>query len=284
MSKADPGVLASLRALTLEGLAQGVRPLVLGLCGAQGSGKSTLAAALAEDLAGRGMTCAVLSLDDLYLTRTERERLAREVHPLLQTRGPPGTHDTRLGIEVLDALKAGTAARLPRFAKAKDNRCDPSAWPEVAGQCEVVLFEGWCVGARAQEAGALEPPVNALEALEDPDGRWRRFVNEALAGPYQALFARIDRPVLLQAPGFDVVMDWRLEQEEELRARSPNAPGLMGRDQVARFIQHYERITRHILMEMPGRADLVVRLDAARGPLSILRNRRDQTAPASASE
>lgn len=284
MNKADPDVLAALRALALDGLAREARPLVLGLCGSQGSGKSTLAGALAEDLAGRGMTCAVLSLDDLYLTRTERERLARAVHPLLQTRGPPGTHDVELGIAVLDALKAGTATRLPRFAKAKDDRCDPSAWPEVAGQCEVVLFEGWCVGARAQEAGALEAPVNALEALEDPDGRWRRFINEALAGPYQALFARIDRLVLLQAPGFDVVMDWRLEQEEELRALSPDAPGLMSREQVARFIEHYERITRHILVEMPGRADLVIRLDAARRPLSILRNPQDRAAPASASE
>ena len=67
-------------------------------------------------------------------------------------------------------------------------------------------------------------------------------------------------------------------------ALSPDAPGLMSREQVARFIEHYERITRHILVEMPGRADLVIRLDAARRPLSILRNPQDRAAPASASE
>jgi D-glycerate 3-kinase len=262
-----------MRNLVLEALAQGARrPLVLGLCGAQGSGKSTLAEALAEDLASTGLDSAVLSLDDLYLTRAERELLARQDHPLLMTRGPPGTHDTRLGMQVLDALSAGTPVRLPRFAKAKDDRCDPSAWPEVAGKCDVVLFEGWCVGALAQSAQALEEPVNDLETSEDSEGRWRRFVNEALAGPYQHLFARIDRLVLLQAPGFDVVMEWRLEQEEELRASSGDSPGVMSREQVARFIQHYERITRHILDEMPGRADLVVRLDKERRPLTIGRN------------
>jgi D-glycerate 3-kinase len=274
MSKADPQVLAALRALTLDGLARDSRPLVLGICGSQGSGKSTVAQALADDLVGRGLACAVLSLDDLYLTRAERERLACDVHPLLVTRGPPGTHDVALGMEVLDTLRAGTCVRLPRFAKAKDDRCDPSAWPEVSGQCDVVIFEGWCVGARPQAPEALAQPLNDLEHCEDADGRWRRFVNEALAGPYQPLFARIDRLVLLQAPGFEVVLDWRQEQEEDLRARSPDAPGLMSREQIARFIAHYERITRHILVEMPGRADLVVRLDARRLPEAILTGRR----------
>jgi D-glycerate 3-kinase len=274
MSKAGTQVLAALRALTLDGLAQGSRPLVLGICGSQGSGKSTVAEALADDLAGRDLACAVLSLDDLYLTRAERERLARDVHPLLMTRGPPGTHDVALGIEVLDALGSGTPVRLPRFAKAKDDRCDPSAWPEVSGQCDVVIFEGWCVGARPQAAEALAQPLNDLERREDADGRWRRFVNEALGGPYQGLFARIDRLVLLQAPGFEVVLDWRQEQEEDLRTRLPDAPGLMSREQIARFIAHYERITRHILSEMPARADLVVRLDASRSPESIVTGKR----------
>ncbi|MBM3594326.1 MAG: kinase [Alphaproteobacteria bacterium] len=274
MSKADPQVLAALRGLTFDGLAQDAGPLVLGICGSQGSGKSTLAEAMADDLAGKGLKSAVLSLDDLYLTRAERERLAKQVHPLLITRGPPGTHDVALGIEVLDALRSGTPVRMPRFAKAKDDRCDSSAWPEVAGQCDVLIFEGWCLGARAQEPEALAQPLNELEMREDADGRWRSFINEALAGPYQDLFARIDRLVLLQAPAFEVVLDWRQEQEEDLRARLPDAPGLMSWEQIARFIAHYERITRHILSEMPARADLVVQLDARRSPEAILTGSR----------
>ena len=104
MNKADPQLVAALRTLVDDAMVQGGHPLVLGICGAQGSGKSTLAEALAERLERDGLACAVLSLDDLYLTRAERERLARGVHPLLATRGPPGTHDTSLGIAVLDAL------------------------------------------------------------------------------------------------------------------------------------------------------------------------------------
>jgi len=273
MTRADPAVLAAVHALIEDAMGQGIRPLVLGICGSQGSGKSTLAAALADDLVSKGRTCAVLSLDDFYLTQAQRKRLASEVHPLCITRGPPGTHDVQLGIEVLDALRAGTPVRLPRFDKALDDRIDPADWPLIESHCDVIVFEGWCVGAMPQLPEALAQPVNALEQHEDPDGAWRRFVNAAVAGPYQQLFARIDRLVLLQAPRVEVVMDWRLQQEEELRARSGDKPGVMSSAQLARFIQHYERITRHILSEMPGRADLLIRLDEHRGPTAIERRR-----------
>jgi D-glycerate 3-kinase len=129
------------------------------------------------------------------------------------------------------------------------------------GPVDVVLFEGWCVGARPQPAAALTRPVNALERDADPDGRWRTFVNTALAGAYAPLFARIDRLVLLQAPGFEVVAGWRAEQEAKLRARTGRG---MDEAEIARFVAHYERLTRWILQEMPPRADLVFPLRADR--------------------
>ncbi len=272
MSRTDASIVVALRSLVDDSLAHSsTRPLVIGLCGAQGSGKSTLAAELAKQLECGGLACAVLSLDDLYLTRAERERLVREVHPLLRTRGPPGTHDTSLGNAVLAALCAGTPVRLPRFDKSKDDRMDPSGWPEVAGQCDVVLFEGWCVGARPQAARALAMPVNDLEKAEDRDGVWRHFVNDALGGSYQTLFSRIARLVLLKAPSFDVVPGWREQQEQELRTQAGEAAGVMGRAKLDRFISHYERITRHIMDEMPDRADLVIQLDRERRPTGIVR-------------
>lgn len=236
---------------------------VLGLCGAQGSGKSTLAQALQARMGARGVASAILSIDDLYLTKAEREVLAGSVHPLLRTRGVPGTHDVALGLRVLDALAAGRTVRLPRFAKAVDDRLPENAWPEAKAGLRLLILEGWCVGARAQEAGELDAPVNALERDEDGDGRWRRFVNAALAGAYQALFGRIDALALLAAPGFDVVQCWRTQQEAELRAAGGGS-AVMNDAEIARFIQHYERLTRHILDEMPARADLVVALDAQR--------------------
>lgn len=244
----------------------------VGICGSQASGKSTLTAVTGRLLEARGMSVAVLSLDDLYLTRAERARLAAEVHPLFATRGVPGTHDVALGMQVLEALQGAGQVALPSFDKASDDRRPRADWPRVQAPVDVILFEGWCVGARPQPAQALAQPVNALERDEDVGGRWRTYANDALAGSYQALFGRLDLFVLLQAPSFEVVLDWRREQERKLRERlareGAEPSNAMGDEAVARFIAHYERITRWILQDAPGRADLVVRLDAERRPLS----------------
>jgi D-glycerate 3-kinase len=250
-------------ATTLDLAADAIRPglgdrlLVVGLCGAQGSGKSTLAAALAERFEREGVPTAILSIDDLYRTKAERERLAREVHPLLRTRGVPGTHDVALGFSVIVDLAAGRSTPLPRFDKAVDDRAPTSQWGTAPAGTRVLILEGWCVGARPQPEEALVEPVNALEREDDPDGIWRRTVNAELAGPYQALFARLDRLILLAAPAFDIVLRWRIEQEHRLRRERG---GGMSDDAVTRFVRHYERLTRHILAEMPGRANLTIPL------------------------
>ena len=244
---------------------QSAKPLIVGLCGVQGSGKSTVAAALAARL-DRAVT---FSIDDLYLGRTARQDLARRIHPLLATRGVPGTHDPMLGIEVLSALKRGQSVALPRFDKAQDDRAPCENWPVVEPGCELVIFEGWCVGARPQSTEDLVEPVNSLEAEQDRDGRWRRYVNEALGGAYQQLFGYIDVLALLAAPNWDTVLDWRIEQERELRAASPSGSGVMDDCAVARFVSHFERLTRHILAEMPSRADLVLHLNEGRDCVGI---------------
>lgn len=245
-------------------------PLVVGLCGPQGSGKSTMAAVLGALLQAQGLAVAVLSLDDLYLTRAERLRLGETVHPLLRVRGVPGTHDVALGIQLLEALARPGATAIPAFDKAADDRGPPEQWPVVEGPVDVILFEGWCVGARPQSPEQLGAPINDLERVEDADGRWRVFVNAALAGPYQQLFAAIDLLILLEAPGFDAIHGWRLEQERKLRDRAGDGQHVMSDDEVRRFISHYERLTRHILTEMPARADILISLAADR---SVLRRR-----------
>lgn len=243
-------------------------PLILGLCGAQGSGKSTLAAGLCDRLTTSGLRVAILSLDDLYLGSEAREALARDVHPLLRTRGVPLTHDVAHGVAILDAVRAGKAVPLPRFDKARDEPEPAADWPVADAGLDLLIFEGWCLGARAQGATRLVEPVNALEREQDRDGRWRRAVDAALATDYAALFDRIDRLVLLAAPDFDIVVRWRTEQEDALRERLVTAGRPVGRlmdgPAIARFIAHYERLTRWISEEMPSRADLVLRLDAMR--------------------
>jgi D-glycerate 3-kinase len=244
------------------------RPILVGLCGAQGSGKSTTAARLSGLLRDQGLRAVVLSIDDVYLTWVERLELARTVHPLLATRGVPGTHDLALAHETLNALlNAGpdTRTALPAFDKAFDDRLARAQWPIIAGPLDVVLFEGWCVGCRPQPREALEPPINALERAEDPHGVWRAYVNAQLAGAYGALFARLDLRLFLAAPGFDAVHAWRAQQEAGL-ARGPNAPPPMDDAALGRFIAHYERLTRWLLEDRP--ADVVVELGYDRTPMA----------------
>jgi D-glycerate 3-kinase len=242
-------------------------PLIVGLTGPQGSGKSTLAAQLPGPLSALGLRAAVLSLDDLYLTRAERQRLAREVHPLFATRGVPGTHDVALGARVLASLGEARETCVPSFDKAADDRRPRDQWPRFDGPADVIVFEGWCVGARPQPPAALVAPINALERARDPDGVWRRYANDALAGPYRALFDGVGFQALLLAPDFGVVLGWREQQEHALIAR-----GGAGQSdaELAVFVQYYERLTRWIAAEMPARADLVARLDAGRQVVDLI--------------
>jgi D-glycerate 3-kinase len=239
------------------------RCAVIGLCGAQGSGKTTIARYAARLLEQRSMRTVALSLDDFYLTHDARQRLAREIHPLLAVRGPPGTHDVGMAGAAIDQLRSKGKVSLPRFDKAADTRAPRATWPTIASPVDVIILEGWCVGALSQGRAALVTPVNDLERDEDPKAVWRTYVNDQLDGPYQALFGKLHDLVLLEAPSFEVVAGWREEQEAKLRA---TGAGGMAPAEIARFVAHYERLTRWILSEMPGRADWVVTLDTERNP------------------
>jgi D-glycerate 3-kinase len=241
-----------------DALGHGAR--VYAIAGLQGSGKSTLAGQIAALARERGLRTAVLSIDDVYLGPRARRRLAAEVHPLLATRGPPGTHDVALACETLDALRADTTTRLPRFDKATDRRLPPSRWP-VARAVDLMLFEGWCLKVPPETDAGLAAPINALERDEDPDGVWRGWCNAALGCDYPALWERLDRLLWLQPPGFAPVLRWRSEQER--RAQAARGGG-MDVAAIARFVQHFERVSRQALRTLPAIADRSLALDARR--------------------
>lgn len=240
---------------------------VYGISGLQGSGKTTLAAQVAALARSRGLRVEVLSIDDVYLTRNARLALARDVHPLLATRGPPGTHDVAMACGLIDALRRGGTCRLPRFDKIADDRMPASRWP-TARDTQLLILEGWFLKAPPQSDAELIAPINALERDEDAQSVWRRYCNTALGRDYPGLWQRIDRLLCLHGPGFDIVPEWRWQQEIALQASDP-ARTAMSRVQVERFVQHFERVSRKAWRALPGIADWTVTLDEDRRPMDL---------------
>lgn len=209
-----------------------------------------------------------MSLDDVYLTKAERAAMARDLHPLFAVRGPPGTHDLELLERVIGALTTAgpdDETPIPAFDKLADDRTPEQDWRLFRGRPNAILIDGWCLGAIAQTDAALAAPLNRLERERDPDAGWRRAVNDFTGGDYATLAQGLDHRVFLRAPGFEVVMDWRCEQEAGLRGRTLTP---QEREDVADFIQHFERLTREMIVGGVS-ADVVVQLDRNRLPVTI---------------
>ena len=255
------------------------RTLVVGINGCQGSGKTTLADYLCTRLKARGLRTIAISIDDFYLTRKQRQQLATDVHPLLSTRGVPGTHDLELALETLQQLSQDSGeVKVPRFNKAQDDRLPKEEWPHVETPLDIIILEGWCVGITAEAEESLLEPINELESLKDPQGKWRNYINQQLVTNYPELWQLMDRLIMLQAPSFSCVYQWRLEQEQKLaqeQAREDlltasqdealkdeglkeeaitagsRSNRIMQAEEIQQFIQHYERLTRHSLKYLP---------------------------------
>jgi D-glycerate 3-kinase len=228
--------------------------LTLGIAGGQGSGKSTFSHLLLKAVEyisdKRGM---MLCLDDFYLTHAERQRLSKSIHPLLATRGVPGTHDVEMMSSVINRIRHGESVQVPEFNKAEDDR---SGFRRVqGGEIDFVIFEGWCWGATATTENDLIEPFNNLEVEQDSKGIWRNYVNDQLER-YQSLFDT-QLSIFLQVPDIAAVLKWRWLQEQGL----PDGSRKMSKSAVSEFIQYYERITVRMLAESPQKSDIVIKLD-----------------------
>ncbi|MEP1446759.1 MAG: kinase [Paraglaciecola sp.] len=239
----------------------------VGINGSQGSGKSTLSEFLKEYLSETyGLSVVVMSLDDFYFSRIERQIIADDVHPLFKTRGVPGTHNMSLAKTVLQNLKKQLPTTIPRFNKATDDPHPISAWTKVNGAADIVVFEGWCWGVEPQTYEQLKQPVNTFEAAEDPNSGWRNHANLQLSLSYLPLYGLMDKWVMLKAPSFADVYAWRLEQEQKLKdvTSDKQTSGIMDEKQVLRFIQHYQRLTEHGLSTLPKKCAHVFELNSSR--------------------
>ena len=238
------------------------KSLLIGLSGGQGSGKSTTAQILKIILnISFKLNVVCFSIDDFYKTALERKKMSKVVHPLFLTRGVPGTHDCKMLYNVLRALlkKNFKSVRIPKFDKSIDDRFKLQYWQKIIKKPDIIILEGWCVGAKPQKLQDLKKPLNILEKFEDTKLTWRKKVNNELMTNYDKIFNLIDKKIYLKVPNFKYVLKWRLLQEKKLRFRSKKKR-TMNKKQIERFIMFYERLTKNMLKSHQDN-DFVIFLD-----------------------
>ncbi len=241
--------------------------LLIGINGCQGSGKSTLAELLTHLIKEKyDLNTIYFSLDDFYHTKAERLSLSKLIHPLLATRGVPGTHDTAFLHKTLLLLKKNKGKiEIPIFNKLNDDRENKKYSRFLKTPISIIILEGWCLGLKPQKSEELNTPINELERVYDTDGTWRKFVNAQLASAYREIFQMLDLLIMLKAPSFESVYNWRLQQENRMyEATISDSKRKMSPDELKNFIQHFERLTVHSLEKLPNYADYLFELNEQR--------------------
>ena len=237
--------------------------LFLGFSGGQGSGKTTVTGILKIILKKFfKRRIHVSSIDDFYKNLEDRNKMSNKIHPLFKTRGVPGTHDINLIKKFFNIIKKKKfkKIKLPKFEKAADNRLKKKYWYNIKQKPEIVILEGWCVGARPQSSSLIKKPINILEKYEDKDLKWRKYVNEKLKKEYKKLFAMIDHFIFMKIPNFKMVFKWRLLQENKLKKKSHLNKKIMSYNGIKRFIMFYERITLQMIKDLSKSASVVMLL------------------------
>ena len=239
------------------------KPYFVGLAGGQGTGKTTISSIIKIILEKYfKLKVFKISIDDFYKTRKERIALSKKVHPMLLTRGVPGTHDINMMLDFFKKSKAKKfkKLKLPNFNKAIDDRFPKNKWNKINSRPDVIIFEGWCVGAKHQTNKLLRKPLNLIEKKFDSKSIWRKKVNNQLKYNYSSFFKKIDKLVFLKVPDFQSVYKWRLLQERKLQLTSKSKK-TMTSSQVKRFIMFYERVTKQMIKDLPKKAHVVLYLN-----------------------
>ncbi len=229
------------------------KPLFIGLAGGQGTGKTTISTLMLIILKKYfKFKVFKISIDDFYKTRNERLILSKKIHPMLKVRGAPGTHDVGLILNFFKQVKNKRfkKIKLPRFDKSIDDRCKKKLWYKLDFKPDIIIFEGWCVGAKAEKKINLIKPINRLEKISDKKGIWRHYVNDQLNKSYKKFFDQIDMLLYLKAQSFNLLKSWRLKQEKKLHKKVKNKKKnlrVMSKNEVLEFMMTYQRITQQML-------------------------------------
>lgn len=238
------------------------RTLVQGILGGQGTGKTTLGIVLKFILGYLGFTVATLSLDDLYLTYVERQALQQR-DPRLIWRGPPGTHDVKLGLEVIErCLQQDNPNQIliPRFDKSAFKGAGDRTKPEAITKPDILLFEGWFVGVRPISEDCFDnPPApivtsEDLQFAKDSDRRLRAYL---------PLWKKLDSLIVLYPKDYRLSKQWRKEAEQKAIATGKSG---MSDEEIDRFVEYFWKSVHPKLFIEPltKTADLVVEIERDR--------------------
>ena len=243
------------------------KPYFVGLAGGQGTGKTTISS-LIKIILTKYFKLKVfrISIDDFYKTRKERISLSKRTHSMLLTRGVPGTHDINMMLNFFRKVKSKKFERLklPKFNKAIDDRFSKKYWYDLKDKPDVIIFEGWCVGAKSEKSDTLKKTINSMERNKDHKQIWRKYVNKQLKSKYKNLYSQLNCLIYLKAKNFSLLQKWRFKQERKLLLKSKKNSKLkiMNKKDVLNFMQTYQRITQNMFKNMPKYASIILNLNS----------------------
>ena len=185
---------------------------------------------------------------------------------MLLTRGVPGTHDVNMMLSFFKKAKSKKFQRLklPTFNKAIDDRYNKKKWYDLKNKPDVIIFEGWCVGARAEANSTLKKAINSMEKANDQKLVWRKYVNKQLKIKYKKLYSQLNCMIYLKAKNFSLLQKWRLKQENKLwlKTKKKTSHKIMTKGDVINFMQTYQRITQNMFKNMPKYASIILNLNS----------------------
>jgi len=231
------------------------------ISGSQGAGKSTLSKLIKiviEKTSSKKVM--LLSIDDYYYSKIYRYNISQQIHPLLMTRGVPGTHNIKKLKEHLGQFKKKHFPIItPTFNKLKD---DISKKNKVFNKADILILEGWCCGTKPIAKNYLHKNLNKIERDLDQNFKWRNYYNLKLKMEYQKIFNSFDKTIYLQPPSFESVLKWRYAQEKN-NAKKTKTKNFMNKNATKTFILYYEKLTKWMIKSMPANADMLIKVNKA---------------------
>ena len=228
--------------------------------GSQGIGKSSFIYIISKAIEKfYNKKILLLSIDNYYLSKNKRLYLSKKIHPLLITRGVPGTHNIKKLVKNVKQFNQDKyPITIPLFDKLIDDKLKSSK--TIKTKCDILFLEGWCCGSSEIPKKFLYTNINNLEKINDPNNQWRDFYNKKLKIEYKKLFKLFDELIFLKTSSFDNVYKWRLKQEKTNQSKNKKLRR-MSANEIKIFVQHYEKITKWMIKDLNKKAQIVIKFE-----------------------